>query len=145
MLYLVDSNVLLRLVQKVDPLYGQTWRAMSRLRARGDELAVTSQIVGEFWWVCTRPPAARGGFGLSVARTEQLTRLIERRCKLLPEHPGSHAIWRQLLVAHAVSGVQVHDARIAAAMWAHGLTHLLTLNGTDFARYGLTVVDPRHV
>jgi hypothetical protein len=42
-----------------------------------------------------------------------------------------------------VSGVQVHDARIAAAMRVHGVTHLLTLNTGDFTRYpGITAVHP---
>lgn len=40
-----------------------------------------------------------------------------------------------LVVAHAVSGVQVHGARLAAAMRVHGVTHLLTLNTSDFERY----------
>jgi hypothetical protein len=43
--------------------------------------------------------------------------------------------WRRLVLAHSVSGVQVHDARRAAAMSVHGVTHLLTLNPEDFKRY----------
>ena len=35
------------------------------------------------------------------------------------------------------------DARIAALMLAHGVTHILTLNPTDFARYqDITPVTP---
>jgi hypothetical protein len=34
-----------------------------------------------------------------------------------------------------VLGVKAHDARIVALMITHGLTHALTLNKTDFARY----------
>lgn len=38
---------------------------------------------------------------------------------------------------------QVHDARLVALMQAHGITHILTLNGSDFTRYpGITPVDP---
>jgi predicted nucleic acid-binding protein len=32
-------------------------------------------------------------------------------------------------------GVQVHDARLVAAMKAHGVTRILTINVTDFSRY----------
>jgi predicted nucleic acid-binding protein len=51
-----------------------------------------------------------------------------------------------LLVVHAVKGKQVHDARLVAMMEAHGITHILTLNGADFARYpGIVVIDPAGV
>jgi predicted nucleic acid-binding protein len=43
------------------------------------------------------------------------------------------------LVASAIdavlSGVQVHDARLAAAMHVHGIQRVLTFNARDFARY----------
>jgi predicted nucleic acid-binding protein len=47
---------------------------------------------------------------------------------------------KYFLVRSAVStlegqGVQVHDARLAAAMYAHGISHILTFNGNDFRRY----------
>jgi hypothetical protein len=39
--------------------------------------------------------------------------------------------------------VQVHDARLVALMQVHGITHILTLNGADFARYpGIVPIDP---
>ena len=47
-------------------------------------------------------------------------------------------------MACAVSGVQVHDARLVAAMRVHGLDRLLTLNVADFSRYpGIVAVHPR--
>ncbi len=100
--------------------------------------------MGEFWNVCTRPATARGGFDLGVAETDRRVRVIERFYSLLSDTPAVHTEWRRLLVLHAVAGVQVHDARIAATMNVHGITHILTLNGTDFARYsGITAVHPR--
>jgi hypothetical protein len=46
-------------------------------------------------------------------------------------------------VEHRVSGAQVHDARLVAAMLAHGISHLLTLNDRDFTRYSsITVMHP---
>lgn len=54
--------------------------------------------------------------------------------------------WRRLVVAHSVSGVQVHDARLAAAMLVHRIPYLLTLNARDFARYpGITALHPSEV
>ena len=40
--------------------------------------------------------------------------------------------WLTLVQTQSVSGVQVHDAYLAAAMRVHGVTHLLTFNTTDF-------------
>jgi predicted nucleic acid-binding protein len=47
-------------------------------------------------------------------------------------------------VSHNVSGVQVHDARLAAAMRVHGIERVLTFNERDFARYpDIQAVHPR--
>jgi len=45
-------------------------------------------------------------------------------------------------------GVQVHDAHLVATMLAHNITHILTFNTFDFARYapeGIVAVDPASV
>jgi hypothetical protein len=40
--------------------------------------------------------------------------------------------------------VQVHDARLVAAMEVQGISHILTFNVTDFVRYpDITVVHPQ--
>ena len=72
--------------------------------------------------------------------------LLESRFRLLPDNERIHAEWRRLVVTCSVAGVQVHDARLVAAMLAHGVPQLLTLNDRDFARYpGISVVHPRDV
>jgi predicted nucleic acid-binding protein len=46
-------------------------------------------------------------------------------------------------VTHGVSGKTTHDARLVAAMIANRITHILTFNADDFARYaGIKVVHP---
>lgn len=135
MLVLADSNVLLRLFHRSDPLHALVRSAIHTLRARGDRLCYTSQVLSEFWNVCTRPVTARGGFGLTVAETDRRVQRLERRFTLLPDTPLVHQQWRDLLVAHGVTGVQVHDTRLVAAMMVYGLTHLLTFNIGDFGRF----------
>jgi predicted nucleic acid-binding protein len=142
MLVLADTNVLLRLLAPSDPQHATVRGAIRALRTNGDRLVTAPQIVAEFWNVCTRPAAARGGFGLDVSETDRRLRIIERICPILPDHSGAYAVWRSLVVTHAVCGVQVHDARLAAFMLAHGITHILTFNARDFARYGVTPLDP---
>jgi len=42
--------------------------------------------------------------------------------------------------------VQVHDARLVALMQVHGISHVFTLNPSDFARYsGITALTPANV
>jgi predicted nucleic acid-binding protein len=54
--------------------------------------------------------------------------------------------WLDLCSRYGVSGRSAHDARLVALMLAHGLTHLLTLNSADFARYAeITAVTPDDV
>lgn len=49
----------------------------------------------------------------------------------------------KIVVQYGVSGVQVHDAQLAAAIYAHGIREILTLNGSDFTRFaGITNIDP---
>jgi len=144
MIYLVDTNILLRIVHRTDPRHLSVRTAVRKLRADGHQLQTTSQNFAEFWNVSTRP-ANRNGFGLTPLQTEQLLRITERLFPLLPDSPIIYSEWRQLVVKYSVSGVQVHDARLAAAMISHGITHILTFNTADFVRYapeGIVAVDP---
>ena len=108
----------------------------------GAVLYYTHQNIAEFWNVATRP-ADRNGFGLTAADADQQVRTIEKGMALLADNEATYHEWRRLVVAHSVSGVKVHDARLAAAMKVHGVTHLLTLNPDDFKRYPhITAVHP---
>lgn len=143
MAYLCDTNIFLRLAKKNDPARQVVLDALRELRVRKEELCYTSQVLGEFWNVCTRPASARGGLGLSCAETERKARLIERHFHFLPDSLLTHQEWRRLIVAHSVVGVQVHDARLVASMNAHRITHLLTFNGDDFQRFqGIMIINP---
>jgi predicted nucleic acid-binding protein len=131
---LLDSNVLLRWNIRTAPQSQLVIRAVDLLLASGTLPCYTSQNLGEFWNVLTRP-LDRNGFGLTPAEADGRARVIEDQIPILPDDPRVHLVWRRLLVAHAISGVQVHDARIAAAMHVHGVKHILTFNTRDFARF----------
>ena len=73
-------------------------------------------------------------------------RFFEEKLRLLPDSLAVHEEWRKLLVTYGVSGVQVHDARLAAAMRVHDVKRILTFNERDFARYrDIVPVHPRAV
>lgn len=146
MLVLCDSGILLRLFEPTDLLHLTVRSAVEALQVRGDKLVTAPQNAAEFWNVCTRPATARGGFGLDTAEAERRLQAVERTFSLLTEPPTAYALWRALVVTHSVQGKQVHDARLAALMAAHGITHILTLNGPDFARFpAITVLNPATV
>lgn len=130
--YLLDSNILLRWVKPDDRDYPLVISAIDAILRDGGVLCYTSQNVAEFWNTCTRP-LDQNGFGLSPQETDRRARAFEEQ--LLPDSVAVHQIWRALLVTHNISGVQVHDARLAAAMRVHGIKRILTFNESDFARF----------
>ncbi|NET01231.1 MAG: type II toxin-antitoxin system VapC family toxin [Sphaerospermopsis sp. SIO1G2] len=142
--YLVDTNILLRLVQRSDPLNPVIRNAVRKLRKNGNVLLITPQNCAEFWNVSTRP-ATKNGFGLKPKDADKQLRLIERVFPLLSDLPTVYPEWRRLVVKFNVSGVQVHDARLAATMKANNITYILTFNTDDFIRYaseGIIAVNP---
>ncbi len=88
-------------------------------------------------------PIARNGLGLTAAEAEREVQAIESGMSLLPDGEAVYREWRRIVVQYGVSGVQVHDARLAAAMYVHAVNHILTMNVIDFSRFkGLTAVHP---
>jgi predicted nucleic acid-binding protein len=143
MIYLVDTGVLLRLLNRADPAHGAVRKCLRTLKAAGDQFAVAPQTIAEFWNVSTRPANARGGYGVSISETEHHVRVIERICDVIPDSPSLYVTWKQLVVAHGVKGVQVHDARLVAWMKTQAITHIITFNVPDFDRYpGIVAKSP---
>ena len=85
-------------------------------------------------------PLNRNGLGLTVADAEREVRAIEAGLTFLPDNEAVYREWRRIVVQHNVLGVQVHDARLAAAMHVHRVNHILTLNVSDFSRFPAVVV-----
>ncbi|HKV77682.1 MAG TPA: type II toxin-antitoxin system VapC family toxin [Candidatus Sulfotelmatobacter sp.] len=139
---LVDTNILLRITRRSDPQHKLVDTALARLAGQGTTLYYTHQNIAEFWNAMTRP-IDRNGLGLSIAETEREVRVIEGGMVLLPDNEAVYREWRRIVVRYSVSGVQVHDARLAAAMYFHSVSHILTLNVADFSRFdGLTALHP---
>jgi predicted nucleic acid-binding protein len=139
---LVDTNILLGMTRRSDPQHQIVDTALARLASQGIILHYTHQNIAELWNVMTRPPV-RNGLGLTVAEAERQVRAIESGMSFLPDSEAVYREWRRIVVQYGVLGVQVHDARLAAAMRVHRVSHILTLNVADFSRFsGLTAVHP---
>jgi len=144
-LVLLDSNILIRWLQPRDPAFAVIEESIAYLARIGSTLCYTSQNLAEFWNVLTRP-VDRNGYGLAPVQADLYARQVEQRFRLLPDSPAVHEEWRKLLVVSDVSGVQVHDARLAAAMHVHGVRRILTLNTRDFLRFeDIQAVHPREL
>ena len=145
MTYLVDTNVLLRAAQPSHPAHAAATGAVRKLLARGERLCVLPQNLIELWAVATRP-AESNGLGLEVGEAATELDKLKAIFELLPDTPAIYPEWERLVRAHQVKGKEAHDARIAAAMLAHGVTHILTFNCGDFKRFaGVKTIDPANV
>jgi predicted nucleic acid-binding protein len=131
---LIDTNILVRTVDRDDPQYGLCLQALQIVMRSDDDPVICAQVLIEFWSVVTRPRAVNG-MGLSASQAE---RYIEQTLRSFPcviEPPDMADHWRDVVVRYDVTGKQAHDARLIALMNAHGINRLMTLNTAHFARY----------
>jgi predicted nucleic acid-binding protein len=142
---LVDTNILLRATRRADPQHHIVSTALARLVGAATTLHYTPQNIAELWNAMTRP-LTRNGFGLSASDADTEVRAIEVGMTLLADNEAIYHEWRRVIVQHSVLGVQVHDARLAATMYVHGVAHILTFNVDDFSRFaGLTALHPNTI
>lgn len=142
---LLDTGIALRHIDEAQPLHNDVRSAIERLIAAGHSLIIANQVVYEFWVVATRPLAVNG-LGRDPGRTNQDVSAMLGTFVRVPDPPDLLERWLDLCSRHQVCGRPAHDARLVAVMLAHGITHLLTLDPDDFARYPETTpVTPTEV
>ena len=140
---LFDTGILLRLFDRSDPNHATVRESVRLLHRIGHQPVIAIQNAVVFWNVMTRPAAARGGFGLSVATTHRRLQHLRRRFAVLAENLLVFDEWMRITAAHGVSGRAVHDARLVAQMLVSQVPTILTLNPGDFRRYSaISVVTP---
>lgn len=142
---LLDTNVVLRFAEPLHAQHRTATDAAEALRKAGHDLVVVPQVLYEFWSVATRP-IENNGLGMSVREAEPELTAVKSLFRFLRDERAIYPQWEQLVTALDIKGKQAHDARLVAAMNRHGVTHLLTFNVGDFARYpSITVLAPRDV
>ncbi|AFZ27323.1 putative nucleic acid-binding protein, contains PIN domain [Cylindrospermum stagnale PCC 7417] len=146
MAYLIDTNIILRMAQPNHLMCTEALNALGILRQRKEDCYLTHQNLVEFWRSATRP-VERNGLGMSLAEAEAELKRLETLFPILPDIPEIYPEWKRLVLKYGVMGVNVHDARLVAVIIAHGLTHILTFNLKDFARYAneITPVHPTKI
>ncbi len=79
MKYLLDTNILLRLVELAHSQHKEAGKALKTLRRQNCVFYILLQNVSEFWNVCTRPKD-KNGLGLSIAQVDShLKRFYKNR------------------------------------------------------------------
>lgn len=145
MIYLVDTNILLRSIQETHPMHEIAVEAVRILFERGETLCIIPQNLIEFWVVATRPIAVNG-LGFSVVEALEELEQIKSTFTVLPDSEAIFSIWENLIAQYQIMGKPAHDTRLVAAMIAHGLTHLLTFNIADFKRFSeITAIAPEQI
>jgi predicted nucleic acid-binding protein len=134
MVYLADTNILLRMCDRSSTDHQLCVEAVSRLIQRGDSCHTCAQTLIEFWAVATRPRDANG-LGLSPADTLANVLDFRKSMPCLPEPANVIDRWQRLVSEHEIKGRKAHDARIAAFMLEQGLSNILTFNKSDFTRF----------
>jgi predicted nucleic acid-binding protein len=139
---LVDTSTLLRTLQPLHPQREIVRSAIKALTEQGKELHIVPQNLVELWVVATRP-VEQNDLGMAPSTVAAELARLKSMFLLLPETPAIYPIWESLVIQHQVSGKPAHDARLVAAMQAHGLTAILTFDRSGFSRYpGIQVVHP---
>lgn len=145
MAILIDTNILMRLLQPHHPHCSLAERALGTLRTRNETLNVAPQNLVEFWAVATRP-TSENGLGLAVEAAAGELRAFQRLFTLVAEKAFVFQEWARLVFTYRVSGKNTHDAHLVAVMNVHGITRILTFNVQDFARYSdISAVHPANV
>lgn len=145
MSYALDTNLLIRSIEKDHPKRPEALVAINKLLRAGEEIFILPQNLIEFWAVATRPKDVEG-LGLTAAESSAHIVTFETLFSLKEDTSAIYLEWKRLVNQHAVMGKNVHDARIAAALTVHGINHLVTFNKKHFKRFSaFTTLLPTEV
>ncbi len=130
----VDTNVLVysRIVDAPDHVVARA--SLEGLRAQGEPVRISRQILREYLSVLTRPQS----WPISIARDDLLddVRKMMDAFEVLEDGRDVTETLVGLCSEVPVGGRQIHDANIVATMLTHGERRLMTFNAADFRRYG---------
>ncbi|MDJ0578630.1 PIN domain-containing protein [Crocosphaera sp.] len=145
MAFLLDTNILLRMIDLDHPMNKDVTNSIKSLRSQNEQLFIISQNLIEFWNVCTRP-LEKNGLGMTVSETEGEVSRIENIFIVLPDTSKIYLQWRNLVKKYQVKGVKVHDTRLVAAMLVYEIDKILTFNVNDFRRFSeITAIHPTDI
>jgi len=139
-LILLDTNIVLRIIDRAAHEHAICIEALEELLRRGDTPCLAPQILIEFWVVATRPITVNG-FGWSEIQTSDSIDHLRAAFPMLADTVALFETWLAL-VKTGVRGKRAHDAKLAAFMQVHSIDRVLTLNVVDFKDFPVTAIHP---
>ena len=130
----IDTNVLVKSRIPSAPDHDAARASLERAFRDPEPLRISRQVIREYLAVVTRPQT----WPVAITRGDALddvSRLIGS-FEILEDGPVVTESLVGLCREIPAGGRQIHDANIVATMLAHGERRLLTLNVSDFRRYG---------
>ena len=134
----IDTNIFVNSRIPDAPEHEVARQRLTRALQTGEPLRISRQILREYLSVVTRPQT----WSAAITRDEALEDVnkLTASFEILEDGPMVTASLVALFRDVRIGGSQVHDANIVATMLAHGERRLLTLNASDFRRYGDRIV-----
>ncbi len=136
---IVDANILVYAFDANAPQHSASRRLIDAGRTGGTTLYVTSQVLCEFYSIVTNPRRVTNP--RSVAEAMAAIVGLLSFLHVLPIPARAVEGWLNLLRRHPVTGGEVFDLQLAAAMLANGITRIYTYNCGDFAGFEELVVS----
>lgn len=137
----LDTNVLVYATVPEAPRHEEASQAVERLASAGVQSWISRHVVREYLATLTRPQLF--GSPPPIAVVVAAVHTFESQFNVAEDGPLVTLRLLELIQQVAVGGKQVHDANIVATMLTNGITHLLTANAADFARFaGVITVVP---
>ena len=129
----IDTNILINARIREAPEHDRTRLRLERA-FQEEQVRISRQVLREYLSVVTRPQTWL--FAISIGEAlDDVNRFIQA-FEVLEDGPWVTEALDALCRETPVGGSQIHDANIVATMLAHGEHRLLTLNVSDFRRYG---------
>jgi predicted nucleic acid-binding protein len=136
----VDTNIIVYAADALSPFNQAASAVLLSVRQQGVELIISQQILREYLVVNTRSFIITGI--PTMADIIQNLQALQNDFKVVQDSSQVLDNLISLLQTVPIGGKQIHDANIVATMQAYGISHLLTHNVRDFARFAhlITVV-----
>ena len=99
---LLDTNILIRLMNANDGEHTLVSRAVEELSGAGHEMFMVPQGLYELWSVVTRPTATANGLSFDSGQAAQAVAELRALFRLLPDTPPIFERWLALVSQHQV-------------------------------------------
>lgn len=141
----IDANILLYSMNVDSPFHHDARRALQHADQRGIETVISTQILREFYGISSR--SGKDGHQVDTAPILESIQAFRESFRVLDDNSFvSVQLFGSIATTTYVGGRQIHDANIVATMLTYRITHLLTNNPDDFARFAdlITVIPLLH-